>query len=288
MLISVAACKVREQKKIAATVDGAEINEKVIQWKMNERLKEHQGAKVDNANMRAAVLDQAIAEKLLAMGAKEKGITFSDEDMKAHVESSKKAMGPGVFTKSLTDAGITEKDYEEIIREKLLSSMFTRSLAEESAVTDDMLKETYKSSPTPILMPETVTMRFMQFADKAEAEKAASDIRAAGGSFDKVADSYAKEKKGTISAYGEVSAEVFDPAMAKVLKTMAPGSYEGPIQTKGGFYIVRLQKRNAIRPKTFEEAKEDIRQMILQERKSTAIIHWLANRKATAKIVVNK
>lgn len=289
LLVSVSACKVREQKKVVATVDGAEITEKVIKWKMNERLKEHnlQGAKVDTGNMRAAVIDQAIAEKLLSMGAKEKGITMTDADVKAHVDASKQAMGPDVFNKALAEAGISEKDYADITREKLLSGMFTKSLAEGVTITDDVLKEVYKNSSTPILMPDTVTMRFMQFSAQAEADRAVQDISAAGGNFDKVADAYAKDKKGTVSGYGEVSPAMFDPAMAKVLKTMAAGSHEGPIKTKGGWYLVRLKQHNPARPKTFEEAKGEIRQMMLQGQQNSAIVEWLTNRKATAKIVVN-
>lgn len=292
LIVMASACAVKDKgPKAAATVNGVPIPEGVIKWKIKERLSEHsaQGARVDESPMRLAVIEQSIAERLLAEGGKEKGITLSDADLKTHIDGTKKGMGAEKFAQALAEAGITEKDYENMTRERMMSSMFTNMLLDESKINDDVLRDAYKNMQTPILMPDTVTMRFMQFTDEAAANKAVADIKAAGGNFDKVADSYQKNVKGVVvSGYGEVSPAMFDPNMGKTLKTMAPGAWAGPIKSKVGFYAVRLKQRNPSRPKTFDEAKGELRAQLLAEYKKQAIVNWVATRKGNSKIVVNK
>lgn len=280
-------CTVKERGgKSAATVNGAAIPEGVIKWMMKERMAEHRGANVAEATMRNAVLDAAIADKLLAGGAKEKGLSVTDTDLRVHMDAAKNSVGDDKFAQALKDAGLTEQDYAAMTRDRILSSMFVKSLFSESSLTDDVLKDAYNKLQTPIMMPDTVTIRFMQMPDEKSALKVAAEIKAAGGNFDKVADRYQRDKRAVVSGYGEVAPSFLGDAISSAVNTMSLGAWTGPVKSKAGYYLLRLKQRNPSRPKTFDEAKEDLRRALTVELRNQAVSKWLAERKGSAKIVI--
>lgn len=148
-----------------------------------------------------------------------------------------------------------------------------------------MLRDVYAKLPTPIMMPETVTIRFMEFQDEPSAVKAAAKVRS--GSFDKVADAYKNDKAATVSDYGEIVPSFFDPEAAKAVSALAPGGWTGPVKGRGGLYLIRLKQHNPPRPKSFAEAKDELRGMLATQIRNQSVMSWLTARKGSAKIVIN-
>jgi parvulin-like peptidyl-prolyl isomerase len=57
---------------------------------------------------------------------------------------------------------------------------------------------------------------------------------------------------------GLVAITEFDEAFRKGIATLKPGDVSQPIETKFGFHVVRLLKREPERQKTFDEVKDDL------------------------------
>jgi parvulin-like peptidyl-prolyl isomerase len=284
LIAAFVSCTVKEPVgKAAATVNGISIPDAAVKWSMQGNLAQHAAAKVDEAAMRSAILNQLIDDRLLAEGAKEKGLSVLDSDLKVHMDAESSMVGAEKFSKSLKDAGLTEKQYQDLIRDKILATMFTRTLFNDTSLTDAMLKDMYmKVRP---MMPETVTIRFIEFKDEAAAAKAASRIKS--GDFDKVADAYKGDKTATVSGYGEVSTSFFDAAASKAVGSLKPGAWIGPVKGSGGFYLIRLKQHNQPRPKTFDEARDELRHSLSTQMRNHAISAWIAGRRANAKIVIS-
>ncbi len=286
LIVAAVACSVRQQSgKTAATVDGVAIPEAAVKWGMRGHIAQHAAANVNESAMRTAVLNQYVANRLLAEGAKEKGLSVTDSDLKVHMDAESSSAGAEKFAQSLRDAGLTEKQYQDILRDRILASMFTQTLYNDASITDGMLRDVYMKLPKPMMMPETVTIRFMEFKDEASAARAAAKVKASG--FDKVADAYKRDNAATVSGYGEIAPSFFDPEAAKAVSALAPGGWTGPVKGRSGFYLIRLKQHNPPRPKTFDEARGELRGMLATQLKNQSVMSWLAARKGSAKIVIN-
>jgi len=65
------------------------------------------------------------------------------------------------------------------------------------------------------------------------------------------------------------------------------GQQGGPFKGKTGYYLVRVKERQNEGIAAFEEVRESIRATLLQQKRSEAYMHWLEQKRKTAKIVIN-
>jgi parvulin-like peptidyl-prolyl isomerase len=275
-------------KKPAAVVNGEPITEEAVNSALNERLKEHgsQGLSIDKETLRKAVIEQLIADRLIIQGASELKISVTDAEVNAHIEAMKKEVGEEAFKKDLQARGKTIEALKKQLKEQLLISKFIENLVPEGSVKEDEIKEYYRTTTTPFLKPESIEVRFIQTTTKEEAEQIMKSLRA-GKNFDSLADSLDKEKKAIVSNYGWTQPEFYGPEIASALKSLKKGEYGGPYTGKDAFYIIRLRDRQPQRPETLDEALDKIENIIMNKKRNGAIAHWVSERRAKSKIVVN-
>ena len=106
------------EKKPAAVVNGEPIPEERLQFYLEERMKDHmkQGASVGRAELRAAVLKQVISETLLLQGAREAGISISEEELDQEIARIEKSMGHEKFLQDLEERGLSQKAFRELMQ----------------------------------------------------------------------------------------------------------------------------------------------------------------------------
>lgn len=109
IIVAAVACSFKEQGgKTAATVDGVAIPEAAVKWGMRGHIAQH--ATANESAMRTAVLNQYIADRLLAEGAKEKGLSVTESDLKVHMDAESSSVGAEKFAQSLRDAGLRKSN----------------------------------------------------------------------------------------------------------------------------------------------------------------------------------
>jgi parvulin-like peptidyl-prolyl isomerase len=277
------------QKKPAAVVNGDPITEEQLQKNLQKNVKQHgvEGAKVDPAALRKAVLDQMISETLLLQGALEANITVKDEEVNKRLDTIMASQGENAFKQKLKKVGLTEDEYTKMLRERMIKEKFVNSLLDEDPVTKEQMKEYYKNSPKPFLKPAESRLRFIQFSDEAKAEEAMKRIRSKKESFDGMAERLKKSGDAIVSEYSWISPDVFSTNIRDALKKMKVGSVDGPFKGSGGNYIFRLKERRPERVKSYEEAKEDIRRILRNEKKAAVVLHWVAAKRRSSAITIN-
>lgn len=284
-LVSATGC----QRKPAAVVNGAEISRKVLKWNLDRRMGEHKarGAVITEPALKTAVLDQLVAEKLMAQAAKEQGMTVDDKALEVEVHRITQRMGEEEFKKSLRDASMSEVEFREMVREKLLAAKFAGSLVGEDDVTEEEVRKFYKESPTPFLVPESVLIRFIQVPTKDQADEIMKELTENKTPFDELADRLDENKAAIVSGYSWATPAFFRDEIADAFRSIGEGEYAGPFKTKEGYFVFMIKERQHERAKSFEEARDDIRRMLLEKRREAALAHWLAQTKRTADIVIN-
>jgi len=283
-LLAVNACS-----KPAAEVNGEKISMKTFRRALAARMRQHSaaGTTVSEKQLREAVMERLIGDRIILQAAREKGISVTDQEVDTIVNRMKDTFGLEALQNALRDKDMTMEEYRAGVREKLIIDKFINSLVPDDSIREEQIREYYKNSPRPFMMPERVHVRLIQAPTKEEADSIVERIKKKGNRFDKVADALKKEGKIAVTEYGWVNPSLFSDDIADALRTIKKGSFGGPYKGRDGYYILRVRDRQKERPKTFEEAHDEIRRLLLTQRRQAMMTHLIAEKRKKADIRIN-
>ncbi len=273
----------------AATVNGKKISKETLEMHLKERVAEHKGQNVtiDDKKLRESVLQELISESISLDEAAARGITATDAEADREIDALKQRFGDEAFKKSLKEKGLTLEAFRKRVKEKIVLGRFVETFAKESDVTEAEMSDYYKNSPKPFLKPARVNMKIVEFQSEEAARSAAEDLKRTNANFDQYADQLGKDNKANVTDYGWVSPEFFSPSMAAAIKALKEGQYGGPYKGQKSFYLVRVKGSEPEGIAKYDEVKEMIRNMLLQQKRSEAYLKWLEQKRAASKIVSN-
>lgn len=271
-----------------AVVNGEKIDKKTLDLHVQERILEHKqrNAEVTQAQIRDGVLQELIAERLILAEARLKGITGTEEEVSAEIASSKKSLGDEGFDKALKEKGLSPESYRQRIREKIIMNKFIRSLVSDSAVAEEEIQNAYKESPKPFVKSARVKITLIEFPVEEKAAAALRELKDKGTDIETLSGKLAAADPSISSTSGWSNPDFFSPQIAHAIKNLKVGQTGGPYQGKKGFYIIRVDDREKETIAKYEEVRENIRAMLLDQRRQSALQHWLSEKKANAKIVI--
>jgi parvulin-like peptidyl-prolyl isomerase len=236
-----------------------------------------QAAKKDE--FRKNLSDDLIAELLVKDRADRLGLTVTDPEIKEAVGRLKEQYGIKTdqqFEDSLKSSGMTRTDMEARLRDTLLTNkVFSRELRGREDMNDKELRERYDREKEKYRLPERAHLRAIIVTrpdDAAAAAKAeqrvnqiAQDARVAPD-FAKFASSVPenamKEKGGDM---GEVARGELLPDLDKAVFNAQSGDIIGPIATKSGWHILKVDQRLPSEVPAFESVKEKLRKDVSDE-----------------------
>lgn len=233
------------------------------------------------ADLRSELLDTILSELLIKDRADRLGISVTEKDVDDAVERLKIQYGiesQEQFVESLQQAGLTLEKMRLRLRDTLISNaVLSRELRSRSEISDKELKARYEREKDRYKLPEraeiseiVITLpegveQLVADQRRALAEEVANQARR-GTDFASLAKEFSESptkedggKLGTITK-GELIKELDDPIFSA-----EDGSILGPIETRVGYHIVRIDKRIAAETPGFEAVKERLRQSEGQE-----------------------
>lgn len=285
MLMLAAGCS----KGYVAEVNGEKITKKEYESALKMRMGAHaqRGVSVEEKAIRAAVMDELIASRLIAQTAKERKITVGEKDLDAEIKNAEAMFGgKKEFRAYLKKSGIAYEAFRKDLKKTLLANRLLEELAPSGTVTDEEVRDFYENSPTPFLKAERVNVRFVQTATLEEAQKIYDGMKKDTAGFDAAAEKLTGDGKRIVSEYGWTEPGFFSDEIGKALKNLKKGSVGGPYKGKDGFFIISLKDREPAGVKSLEEAKEEIRGIIASQKKEMLLGHIIGEKKNTSKIKV--
>lgn len=225
------------------------------------------------AEVRKSLLDDVIAELLIKDRADRLGLGITDAEMKEAVNRLKQQYGIQTdqeFEESLKKSGMSRADMEARLRDTLIANkVFARELRSRDDLTDRELRERYDREKEHYRLPERAHLRAIIIARpdnpaavaqaEARANEVATQARTATD-FAKFASSVPenamKEKGGDM---GEIARGELLPDLDKAVFNANPGTVLGPIATKSGWHILKVEQRLPSEVPAFESLKDKIR-----------------------------
>jgi parvulin-like peptidyl-prolyl isomerase len=189
------------------------------------------------------------------------------------------------------DYNLMLKQMEETF---LMQSVVFSEVDRTIAIDDSEIIEYYKLHSAEFTEPEEFRLRAIYLSpenktgDELEAKKKEiEDKIQAGEDFGVLAGNYsegpAKESQGDLGTFkkGEL-----DKSLEQAVALLKQGEITPWIQSRGGWYLVRIEEKKESRLLSFEEAKKTIEEKIFNERKTSKLNEFLKELKQKSYIKI--
>ena len=222
--------------------------------------------------LRKNLSNDLIAELLIKDRADRLGLSVSADELKEAMSRLKDQYGiktDAEFDESLRKSGMARADMEARLRDTILmNKVFGRELRQRDELADKDLRERYDREKERYRLPERARLReiiVIKPDDPAKVEAArqrANDLAAQArtGDFSKLAttssDAGTKAKGGDL---GEVARGELLPDLDKAVFNATSGTVLGPIETKSGWHILKVETRLPSEVPAFESVKDRLR-----------------------------
>ncbi|NDD27095.1 MAG: hypothetical protein EB084_02365 [Proteobacteria bacterium] len=225
---------------VVATVNGENIEQKELDVELN-RLHGPE------------VLQGLVDDRLITQAARKDKITIDDKEVQTQLNELKKTPQYQAMLKS---KNMTDADVERYIhRLNELKKLILLEIPEQEKM---KMYDQYKEQLEQARIYDILVDK------KEDAEKIVGQLKA-GGDFEQIARDNSKDEssKGRGGDLGWVPHSApLDPAFAKIAFTIPVNQIGGPVQTKGGWAILKVTSRK----RTYDELKGDIEDRLVSMR----------------------
>jgi peptidyl-prolyl cis-trans isomerase SurA len=232
------------------------------------------------------MLNMMITDLLLMQQSKEKNINVS-EQVKMAIDNIKKENNiesDDDLKRGLQQQGLDYGQWVKQLEDNMLKQATVYSEVDRTIVLDDSeIVGYYKLHPAEFTDPEEYRVRAIYLSTEGKTPEALEEARKlisgkvkAGEPFNALAKEYsdgpAKEAEGDLGRFrkGEL-----DKTLEQSVARLKAGETGDWIETKNGWYLLKLEEKKDSRLKTFEEVKKDVEERLYSEKKQKKLEEYL-------------
>ncbi len=228
--------------KIIASVAGnpvyqSEVDEMVAAYAQR-------GQNFDNPQGREMVLEQIIGKKLLLLDA-QKNLMEHNAEFAAQLKA---------------------------VKEEMLANFNVQKAIEKITVTDEDAKTYYEENKAQFTKGESVSASHILVDSEEKANEIKAEIESGKTSFEDAAranSSCPSSQNG--GALGEFTKGQMVPEFDEAAFSMEVGELRGPVKTQFGYHLIKLTAKNPAGEIAFEEVKDQIKNVVLNEKRQKAV-----------------
>ena len=227
----------------------------------------------------AAMID----DKIVTLELKKEKVSVPDKEVDAefatYVES---AGGEEAFEAALKQNGMTEKEFKENIVDFL---SIQKIIEPRIKVTDEDIKAYFDENKESLNEEEQVEASHILVEDEATAKKVAKKL-ADGEDFAALAKEFSTDEASAVNG-GELGYFPRGKMVAEFEKaafSLKPDTVSDPVKTENGYHIIHVTDKKAAKEAVFEDHKEEIKQLLLDEGIQAEYVNWLDEVKSDYKI----
>ena len=225
---------------------------------------------------RRAALDRMVLHELIYQEGVRRRIAVPSAKVEAEVALMRgRFRSPEEFQHSLSEHGLTlDQLRAHIQRSMVIAAVVRRDVTARAVVTDQEVRAYYQKNLPRFHEPEVVHVREIFIPPGPAGAKQASDLRALAAAkntsqqFDQLATRYSKDDYRVMGGdFGWVHRGRLEPELEKVAFTLRPGQLSPVVETKTGFYLLRVEGKRPARLVPFKEMSDKIRSQLLAEKR---------------------
>lgn len=251
------------------------------------------------AMLKKEMLNMMITDLLLMQQAKEKDLNVG-EQLKAAVENIKKEnniASDDDLKRGLQKQGMDYDQWIKQLEDNMLTQGVIYSEVDRSIVLDDSeIIGYYRLHSQEFTEPEEYKIRAVYLSTEGKApaaleekKKEIGDKVKAGELFNVLAKDYsdgpAKESEGDL---GKFKKGELDKALELAVSKLKAGETSGWVETKNGWYLLKLEEKKDSRLMTFEEVKKNVEENLFAKKKEKKLEEYLKGLKEKSYIKILK
>jgi peptidyl-prolyl cis-trans isomerase SurA len=279
-------------EQILVKVNGDIVTKTEFEARQIAALRDRSDTITSDAELRKAIAEitpdlilDAVDELLLVQRGREMGYALGDEQYKQIVQNireSNNLRDEAAFQAALKQEGLTEADLRRNLeRQMLVSQVQRQDLMSKISISEEEVRAYYEAHrdefTTPaevtlreILIEVPVTDRGINVAQDDEARAKAEEVRArlvAGEPFPRLAADYSNApSRANGGLIGPFKMTELAPQFQQRLQKLNVGDLTEVMRVQRGYQILKLESRTEAKVRTYEEAREDIRQRVMERR----------------------
>jgi peptidyl-prolyl cis-trans isomerase SurA len=293
--------------RVAATVNGEVVTLQDLVDRAGDALEHADALPAGPARDRARAevlqrsFDGIVSEKLLESAAKELEIDVTEEQVDAAVAEIKQRNGfdDAALDRALTEQGLDRPKFRDQLRKEIRTmSVLQYKVRSRLHVSDEDVKAYYQAHPGEFAGDQEVLVRhvFLPLAKDASPAEAAK-LRAqadelvrrlrSGEDFAKVAREVSKGPSAQEGGeLGWIKRGTIEKSLEDAAFRLGKGEISGVIQAGQGLHILRVDDRRLGGGRSFDEAKEQIRDRLSQEQAESYRQQYVADLRRDAAVEI--
>ena len=238
-------------------------------------------------NLKGALLDQLIENRLILHEAPQMGITVTDDELEEALASIQRSYPEGGFEEVVQDEASLLRWKEQLRERLLIEKVISRVSQVTSPIDEKTMRQYYEKHREEFAIAEQVRVRQIVVKDRKDAESILRKLKR-GDSFEELAKQYSSgpeaEEGGDLGFFGRGEMpEEFDVAFS-----LQEGEFSDIIQSPYGYHIFKVVAKRGQSALDFKQVKDQIRKTIMREEADKTFQDWLKSIKKQAHITVNK
>lgn len=262
----------QEAQKAKIKVTKREVEEGIKQVKKRFPTEDEFQAEMKKEDMSVPQFEKRIEEqltvmKLIELEVKAKVTPPAESDVKAFYEQIQLKMAG-------KNLGLDKKDEDEI---GTLAKYLTKLTAEQVHARHILVAVDKNAS----LDTKSAALK--------KIKKVAQEVKA-GGDFEELAQKYSDDP-GSRNRGGDLgffSAEDMVPDFAKTAFALNVGQVSDPVLTDFGYHIIKVEEKRAARKLTYDDVKNDLKELLSQKSAQKRYETWLKDLRAKSSIKINE
>jgi peptidyl-prolyl cis-trans isomerase SurA len=253
----------------------------------------------------AKLLEDLIEEKLLIQVADKAGITVTENEVNTALEEIKKRnkiSDDAKFREAVTREGQSWEQFLDDIRKQIkVVRLVNREVRSRVTVDEAEVRDYYEKNKNSSGSPqEKVKVRHILFSvpewasqqmdenAKKKAEEVLAKIKG-GLDFAEAARLYSddpsKERGGDL---GVVSKGHMINPLDEVIFSLKPGEVSQPVRSSLGYHLIKVEEKVDVEAEALETAKEQIRNLLFQQKVESLYKDWIKKLKSEAYIEIKE
>ncbi len=280
-----------DNKKIAATVNGEpiyveDVDKQLEQMGQQQQSFEGPEGEEYKKQIQKQILDDLIEQKLVLQEAEKEKIKVKNKEIDDWIEQAKQQFpSEQEFEAKLKELNLTIEELKKNRTEQLLRQKMIEKITKDIKVKDKEVEEYYEKNKEEIKEPEKAKIKWIILSEEQKAKDVLKELEE-GADFAEVAkresiDTATKESGG---ALGLRSSSELPPEIATEAFKIELNKLSAVITMQQGFTIFMVEEKQPEKQKTFDEAKEEVKNRLLSEKQSKAYQDWIKKVKKKAKI----
>jgi foldase protein PrsA len=232
--------------------------------------------------LNSKAMENLLKLKCVYLYAKEKKIKATQKDIDAVIDSFKKSLEQSGnktlnLKETLAEYGISYRSFMKDMRSQAIYNKVLEPVRNEVTVTDEELKAQYEKTPLSYDVPDTAHVLLISLGKETGAEAQAQEIAKkieAGGDFLQIAREKSLAPDAATNG-GDIGWQTKDNLLQEIGENVFHPdivlNVPYPILARDGWYVFMVKEKKAAVKRTFQTAKELVRNDVLYLKRNQAI-----------------